>query len=211
MRGNVMNKMVMIVLIGAWITGIFVPQAYPQPKDEDLLLKKKAQAEISADNSQYMIGPEDVLFIYIWKEDALSKTVPVRIDGKISLPLVNDIQAAGLTPLQLREELIQRFKEFVDLPDISVMVMEANSYKVFISGEVKNPGVYRLRNETSILQIIPIAGGFTEWANQKEIIIIRKEKGRERRIIINYKKIVSGEEGSTNIPLKSGDTIIVSQ
>jgi polysaccharide biosynthesis/export protein len=211
MKGNVMKRMAMIIVLGAWITGTFIGQVYPQQKDEELLLKKKAQAEVTEDNSQYIIGPEDVLFIYVWKEEALSKTVPVRMDGKISLPLVNDIQAAGLTPLQLREVLIEKFKEFVDLPDISVMVMEANSFKVFISGEVKNPGVYRLRNETSILQLIPIAGGFTEWANQKEIVIIRKERGRERRIIINYKKIVSGGEGSSNIPVKSGDIIIVSQ
>jgi polysaccharide export outer membrane protein len=211
MKKNVMQKMAMIIILGALMIGTFIPQAYPQQKDEDSLLKKRAKAEVAANNSQYIIGPEDVLFIYVWKEDALSKTVPVRMDGKISLPLVNDIQAAGLTPLQLREVLIERFKEFVDLPDVSVMVMEANSFKVFVSGEVKNPGVYRLRNETSILQLISMAGGFTEWANQKEIIIIRKEKGREKRLIINYKKIVSGEEDSSKFPLKSGDTVIITQ
>lgn len=206
-----MNKIVWILFIGIWLAGVSLLTASAQQQEAGTLLKKKGQPEISADSGQYVIGPEDVLFIHVWKEEALSKTVPVRMDGKISLPLVDEIQAAGLTPLQLREELNRRFQEFVDLPNVSVMVMEANSFKVFISGEVKNPGVYRLRNETTILQLISMAGGFTEWANQKEIIVIRKEQGRERRIMINYKKIVSGEEFGANIPLKTGDTIIVPQ
>lgn len=206
-----MNKIVWILFIGIWLAGVSLLTVSAQQQEAGTLLKKKGQPEISADSGRYVIGPEDVLFIHVWKEEALSKTVPVRMDGKISLPLVDEIQAAGLTPLQLREELIRRFQEFVDLPNVSVMVMEANSFKVFISGEVKNPGVYRLRNETTILQLISMAGGFTEWANQKEIIVIRKEQGRERRIMINYKKIVSGEEFGANIPLKTGDTIIVPQ
>jgi polysaccharide export outer membrane protein len=145
----------------------------------------------------------------VWKEENLSRTVPVRMDGKISLPLVDEIQAAGLTPLQLKELLIQKLKEFVDIPNISVMVMEANSFKVYVSGQVKSPGVYRLKSETSLLQIIIMAGGFTDWANQKKILIIRKENGKEKRIIVNYKKIVKGEDPNANVILKSGDSIIV--
>jgi polysaccharide export outer membrane protein len=145
----------------------------------------------------------------VWKEEHLSRTVPVRIDGKISIPLVDEIQAAGLTPLQLKELLMKRLKEFVDIPNISVMVMEANSFKVYISGQVRNPGVYRLRSETTLLQIIPMAGGFTDWANQKKILIIRKENGKEKRMTVNYKKILKGDDKSSNVILKSGDTIIV--
>jgi polysaccharide biosynthesis/export protein len=202
-----MKKIIARILIGMWIIGIFIPMAYSQPKED--LRKKEAKAEVAADSDQYIIGSEDILYIYVWKEEALSKTITVRIDGKISLPLIEEIQAAGLTPLQLKEVLTQRFNEFVDSPNVSVMVMEANSFKVFISGQIKKPGVYRLRNETSLLQIISLAEGFTEWANQKEIIIIRKEKDRERRIILNYKKIISGEDLGSNILLKSGDTIII--
>ena len=104
---------------------------------------------------------------------------------------------------------MKKLKEFVDIPNISVMVMEANSFKVYISGQIKNPGVYRLRSETSLLQIIPMAGGFTDWANQKKILIIRKENGKEKRIIVNYKKIMKGDDPRSNIILKAGDTIIV--
>jgi polysaccharide export outer membrane protein len=164
---------------------------------------------VPADSTNYIIGSEDVLYIHVWKEEHLSRTVPVRIDGKISIPLVDEIQAAGLTPLQLKELLMKRLKEFVDIPNISVMVMEANSFKVYISGQVRNPGVYRLRSETTLLQIIPMVGGFTEWANQKKILIIRKENGKEKRMTVNYKKIVKGDDPSSNIILKSGDTIIV--
>jgi polysaccharide export outer membrane protein len=107
----------------------------------------------------------------------------------------------------LKENLIKRFKEFVDIPNVSVIVMEANSFKVFVSGFVRTPGVVRLRSETSILQFIPMVGGFTEWADQKKVLIIRKENGKEKRITVNYKRIVSGKD--PNFILKSGDTIIV--
>jgi polysaccharide biosynthesis/export protein len=202
-----MKKIIARTLIGMWIMGIFSPMAYSQPKED--LIKKEAKAEVAADSDRYIIGSEDVLYIHVWKEEALSKTITVRIDGKISLPLIEEIQAAGLTPLQLKDVLTQRFNEFVDVPNVSVMVMEANSFKVFISGQIKKPGVYRLRNETSLIQIISLAEGFTEWANQKEIIIIRKEKDHEKRISVNYKKIISGEDLGSNILLKSGDTIII--
>jgi len=143
----------------------------------------------------------------VWKEDTLSRTVPVRIDGKISLPLIDEIQAAGLTPLQLKENLVKRFREFVDIPNVSVIVMEANSFKVFVSGQVRTPGVVRLRSETSILQLIPMVGGFTEWANERKILVIRKEDGKEKRHMVNYKRIVDGKD--PNFVLKSGDTVIV--
>lgn len=168
-----------------------------------------AQGEIKADSDQYVIGPEDVLYIHVWKEEALTRTVPVRMDGKISLPLIDEVQAAGLTPLQLKEKLIQSLKKFVDNPTVSVVVTEANSFKVFVSGEVRTPGVYRIRSETTLVQVIPMAGGFTEWANQKKILIIRKEDGKEKRITVNYKKILSGEDASANMIMKPGDTVVV--
>ena len=181
---------------------------YAQAGREDLQ-KKQAQAEIAADSNQYVIGPEDVLYIHTWKEESLSRQVPVRMDGKISLPLIDEVQAAGVTPLQLKEVLIEKFKKFIDNPSVSVIVMEANSFKVYVSGQIKTPGVYRIRGETSLLQIIPMAGGFTDWAKQKKILIIRKENGQEKRITVNYKKIVEGKEPISNSILKSGDTIIV--
>lgn len=204
-----MKKLLMIVgIIGLALFFISAPFVYPQA-DKEVLLKKQSQAEVPADSANYIIGSEDVLYIHVWREENLSRTVMVRIDGKISLPLVDEIQAAGLTPLQLKEVLIQRLKEFVDITNVSVIVMEANSFKVYISGQVKGPGVFRLKSETSLLQLIIMAGGFTEWANQKKILIIRKENGKEKRMTVNYKKIVKGDDPGSNIVLKAGDTIIV--
>lgn len=190
-----------IMTLGMGIFFLFLAPAVAQ--------QSQPSSPIAKDSDQYLIGPEDLLNIQVWKEETLTKTVPVRMDGKISLPLVNEIQAAGLTPLQLKEVLTQKFKEFVDIPDVSVMVMEANSYKVFVTGQVKTPGVYRLRSESSLLQVISLAGGFTEWANQKEVVVIRNEKGNNQRFVINYKNIVSGDDLKSNLILKSGDTVIV--
>jgi polysaccharide export outer membrane protein len=168
-----------------------------------------AGAGVPADSDSYIIGPEDVLDIYVWKETDLSRKVPVRLDGKISIPLVGEIQAAGITPLQLKERLIQKFKDYVEVPNVTVTVLEANSFKVFISGQVAKPGVYTLRSETTLLQFISLAGGFTEWANQRKILLVRQEQGKEKRFTINYKKIISGEDLSQNMVLKPGDVIVV--
>jgi len=177
--------------------------------DKGPVLKKQVQGEVVADSDQYVIGPEDVLSIHVWREDALTRTVPVRMDGNISLPIIQEIKASGLTPLQLKEELTKRLKEFIESPNVSVTVMEANSFKVYVSGQVKTPGVYRLRSETTVLQIIPVAGGFTDWANQKKILVIRKENGKEKHITVNYKKIMKGDDQGSNLILKAGDTVIV--
>ena len=171
--------------------------------------KELPKGEIIADSRQYVIGPEDVLYINVWKEETVTRTVTVRMDGKISMPLIDDMQAAGRTPLQLKENLTQKLKEFIGNPTVSVIVMEANSFKVYVSGQVRMPGVYRLRNETSIAQILSMAGGLTEWANLKKIIVIRKEDGKAKRITVNYKKVIQGEDLSANLILKAGDTIIV--
>jgi len=177
------------------------------PKAE--LQTRQATAQVAADSGTYVIGPEDVLYIYVWKEENLSRSVPVRMDGMISIPLVDDIKAAGLTPLQLKELLLAKLREFVDTPDVTVIVTEANSYKVYVQGEVRTPGVIRLRAETSLVQVIVLAGGFTDWADKKKITILRKEGGKESRIRVNYKKIIDGDEGARDIILKSGDIIIV--
>jgi polysaccharide export outer membrane protein len=159
------------------------------------------------DSDKYIIGPEDHLYIQVWKEESLSQTVLVRTDGKISLPLLDDVQAAGLTPLKLKEVLTEKFKAFVDSPVVTVIVREAKSFKVYISGYVTKPGVFALIGDTTIVQIIAMAGGFTEWANQRKVLLLRRENGREVRQTINYKKIVAGE--AENILVKPGDTIIV--
>jgi len=203
-----MKKLVTVGIIGLAIFCISTPIAYPQT-DKEVLLKKQSQAEVAADSTNYIIGSEDVLYIHVWKEETVTKTVSVRMDGMISIPLVDEIQAAGFTPLQLKEKLTERLKQFIENPNVTVVVMEANSFKVYISGQISKPGIYRLRSDTTLAQIISMAGGLNEWANQKKIIIIRKENGKEKRFTINYKKIVKGEDLDSNIILKSGDTIIV--
>jgi polysaccharide export outer membrane protein len=203
-----MKKLLNIASMGILVLLIMTNMAYPQA-DNETLPKKGAQAEIAPDSGSYVIGPEDVLYIHVWREEALSKSVPVRMDGNISLPILNEIKAAGLTPLQLKEALTTRLKEFIESPNVSITVVEANSFKIYVSGQVKTPGVYRLRSETTVLQIIPVAGGFTDWANQKEILIIRRENNKEKRFTVNYKKIIKGKDPSSNITLKSGDTVIV--
>jgi polysaccharide export outer membrane protein len=167
----------------------------------------KGQGAIAADSDQYIIGSEDMLSIYVWREDAFTRTLPVRIDGKISLPLLDDIQAADLTPLQLKKVLENKLKGFVENPTVTVTVVEANSFKVYVSGEVKQPGVQRIRSEITLVKLMIMVGGFTEWANQKKILIITKEKGAEKRITANYKNIIEGKE--PDIVIKRGDTVIV--
>ena len=203
-----MKKIIYAGIIGLLVFLTSAPMVSSQT-DKEMVLKKQAQAEVPADSDQYIIGAEDVLYIHVWREEALSRTVPVRMDGNISLPIIQEIKAAGLTPLQFKEALTLKLKEFIESPNVSVTVMEANSFKVFVSGQVKTPGVHRLRSETTILQIIPMAGGFTDWADQKKILIIRKENGKEKRITVNYKKIMKGGDPGSNVALKAGDTIIV--
>ena len=202
-----MKKALAVFLLTAWALSIMAPSIGCAQDGKAADPSGKAQEVVAADNDQYIIGPEDVLLIYVWKEESITKTVPVRIDGKISLPLVNDVQAAGLTPLQLKEALTEKLKGFLESPSISVTVMEANSFKVYISGEVKQPGVQNVRRELTLVKLIIMAGGFTEWADQKKILVITREKGAEKRMNVNYKKIIEGE--APDIVLKRGDAVIV--
>jgi polysaccharide biosynthesis/export protein len=191
-------------LLSLWVISVFVPQ---QSRASGPSEKKPAQAAVATNSSDYIIGPEDVLYINVWREEAITKNVPVRLDGKISLPLVNDVQAEGLTPLQLKDELTKLFSGLIENPTISVTVLEVNSFKVYVNGEVKAPGVRLLRQKTSFLQLITLVGGFTEWANQKDILLIRKDKSGDKRLHLNYKKIISGDE--PDITINQGDIIIV--
>lgn len=200
------NDILCITLALVLVLCLLPSLVYAQ-KGKEASSPPKSRGEIVTDSDQYIIGPEDVLNIFVWREESLSRTVPVRMDGKISLPLVDDIQAAELTPLQLKEVIITKLKGFIDNPTVSVTVMEANSFKVYVSGEVRAPGAVRLRSETSLVQLMTMIGGFSEWANRKKILIIRKEKGTEKRITANYQKIIDGKE--PDVIVKRGDLIIV--
>jgi len=157
----------------------------------------------------YVIGLGDMLEIFVWRNEQLSRDVIVRPDGKISLPLIQDIQAEGLTVLQLRDEITRRFDKHVNVPKVTIIVSQINSYKVNVLGRVMRPGVYPITGNTTLLEAISMAGGFSEWANKRKITVITHQGGKEKKIRVNYKKIASGKDPSQNIILKRGDTIIV--
>jgi polysaccharide export outer membrane protein len=157
----------------------------------------------------YVIGPEDVLSIVFWRDKDLSGDVRVRPDGKISLPLLNDVQAAGLTPEELRARLAEAAAKFVQEPSATVVVREIHSRNVFITGNVGKPGTYPLNGEMTVLQLIAQAGGLLEYADAKNIAIIRTDNARQRHLKFNYKDVVRQKRPEQNIALQPGDTVVV--
>jgi polysaccharide export outer membrane protein len=157
----------------------------------------------------YVIGPEDLLLVSVWKNETLSRQLPVRPDGKISMPLLHDIDAAGLTPLQLRDKIAKALAEYMPNPEVSVTVLEVRSYRVSVLGEVQRPGVLQLKAPTTVLEALAMAGGFRDFASPSKIIIFRKdEKGETRRLRFNYNRAV-GSTGEENLTLRSGDVVVV--
>lgn len=157
----------------------------------------------------FTIGPEDVLGILVWKDKEVSGDVTVRPDGMITLPLIRDIKAAGLTPSQLADRIQVAVREFIIDASVTVVVRQMNSRKVFITGEVKRPGPYPLASTMTVMQLIAVAGGLTEWAEAKSISVIRVEGGETRTFAFDYKNVASGRKPEQNITLKSGDTVVV--
>jgi polysaccharide export outer membrane protein len=160
-------------------------------------------------SNAYAIGIGDLLEISVWKNPELGVTTPVRPDGRISVPLLGDIQASGLTPLALREALTDRFKEYVTAPGVSVVIKEINSRKVFVTGEVKNPGSYDLQPRTKLMQVVAMAGGLTPYAKRKVIVLRDSRDGKDRRYAVDLDDIVSGKKPSDNLVLLPGDTLVV--
>ena len=165
-----------------------------------------------ADDTQteYIIGCGDILDILTWKEEAFS--IPealVRIDGKITMPLINDIQAAGKTPEQLQKDIEAKLKDYVTNPEVTVTVRNPASHKFYILGEIQNTGEYPLNTRLTVLQAFALAGGFTEWASKNEILLLRKKNGKNITLRINYKDLADGENLEQNVNIQAGDTIIV--
>jgi polysaccharide export outer membrane protein len=161
------------------------------------------------DNPNYLIGAEDELSVSIWREPDISRSVPVRPDGKISLPLVNDIQAVGLTPMQLGAEITTRLKKFIADPQVTIIVTRINSQRIFILGEVPRAGSYPMLPNMTILEALSSAGGLTAFAKQTKIHVLRTEDGKQQSLPFNYKEVVHGQHPEQNIALKPGDTIVV--
>lgn len=161
------------------------------------------------DLAEYKIGPQDLLKIDVWKEDQLTRSVPVRPDGKITLPLLNDVQAAGLTPMELSTVIRDGLKKYINEPQVTVTVTEINSRRIYVTGEVVRPGAYSLLPDMTVLQALSTSGGFTQFARVKGIYVLRTESGKQMKHAFNYKDAISGKKAQENLVLQPGDVIVI--
>lgn len=162
-----------------------------------------------AEEPAYKIGPQDVLRIDVWREDQLSRTIPVRPDGKITLPLLNDVQAAGLAPTELAEVIREQLKKYISNPQVTVSITEINSRRVYVTGEVTKAGAYALLPHMTVLQALSGSGGFTQFTRMKNIYVLRTDNGKQIKFPFNYKEAISGKNPEQNIELRPGDVIVV--
>jgi len=179
------------------------------PQNTSINSGRPAAAPAATLPKDYVIGVEDILSVVFWRDKDLSGDVAVRPDGKISLPMLNDVPAAGMTPEQLAAAVEKAATKFVRDPGATVIVKEIRSRKIYIIGEVSRPGTFALANEMNVLQAIAAAGGFVEGANRGDVVIVRTENGQERRYKFNYNDVVRGKKVQQNIRLLPGDTILV--
>ena len=170
---------------------------------------KPADVQPAVASDGYIVGDSDVLHVNVWKEPEVSQTVVVRTDGNISLPLINEVKVSGLTPLQIQNMIGEKLKNFLNNPQVTVTVTEIHSKRAFITGEVVRPGTYSLNAETSVLQLIAQAGGFTPFAKKDGIVVLRTEEGKQQRLKFKYKEVVTGKKTQQNISLHPGDTVVV--
>jgi polysaccharide biosynthesis/export protein len=189
---------------------IFIALAFPvRAQDTKATAVPAAAAATTVSDPNYVIGAQDMLDISVWKEPELTRVVPVRPDGKISMPLLNDVQASGLTPTQLAGQITVSLKKFVTDPQVTVIVTEINSQRVYILGQVARPGAYPLLPQMTFLQALSSAGGFTTFANEKKLYLLRQVNGKQEIHPFNYKDVIAGKNSEQNIVLKAGDQIVV--
>ncbi len=201
-------KLAVVLGLGMLAGGMLAQSGDAAKGDPAKSDKPAATAPESEAPSDYVIGADDVLRISVWKEPDLSEMLPVRPDGKISMPLLNDIPAAGLTPLQLKDSITEKLKKFIADPRVTVVVTAMNSQRIFVSGEVLHSGPIQLLPHMTILQALSQAG-FNQFANLKGIYLLRTENGKQERIPFNYKDVIKGNHPEQNIMLKPGDTVVV--
>jgi len=182
----------------------------PQPAAAATSTDQPATAGNKPHDDSFIIGNDDRLAINVWKEPDLSRAIPVRSDGKISLPLVGEVQAAGRTPLQLEQDIIAKLRNYISDPEVTVMVEQINSEKFNILGQVQKPGSYSLTLASTVVDAIALSGGFRDFAKQKSMYIIRRNPaGGETHIAFNYKDFLKGKNSSQNVKLEPHDTIVV--
>jgi polysaccharide biosynthesis/export protein len=192
-----MIVMIRAILLSCWVFRMVVGFAFG------------AEPAIAQSVNEYRIGPEDVLDIAIWKNAELTRTVPVRPDGMISLPLINDVRAVGLTPLELRDVLIKKLEEYIPSPQVSVIVSAVHSFKVSVIGEVGFPGRHEIRSGTTVLDALAMSGGLKEFAARGRIVVMRQDgKGGTKRISFNYDKAIAEGGEAENFSLRPGDIVV---
>src|SRR5215471_4116009 len=199
-----------LIVIGATANG--QDPAQQEKKEEAKDAKGQAAespAPAASNDPAYKIGAQDVVKIDVWREDQLTRTVPVRPDGKITLPLLNDVQAVGLTPMELAGAIREELKKYITNPQVTVSVSEINSKRIYVNGEVNRSGAFQLLPHMTILQALSGSGGFTAFARIKNIYILRVRDGKPVRIPFNYKEAIRGKNSEQNIELEAGDVIVV--
>jgi polysaccharide biosynthesis/export protein len=207
MNNKRISKLIVAVVFAASSVTVFAQATGTVPPAS---LNSLAQAAKKPHDASFVIGNDDVLAINVWKETDISRSIPVRSDGRISLPLVGELQAAGRTPLQLEGDIAARLQKYIADPEVTVMVQEIHSQKFNILGEVVKPGSYSLEMASTVLDAIAAAGGFRDFANQKGVYVLRPNPdGGQSRIPFNYKKVIKGKNPQQNISLQPRDTIVV--
>lgn len=212
-RGKMIRAVSLVMLLAVSLHGVTL-SAQSGPVRTAEIAKNRATGDIPtsasavANDSDYVIGADDILRISVWKEPDLSETIPVRPDGKISMPLLNDIRAAGMTPLNLKDSITQSLKKYISDPRVTVIVTAMNSQRVFVTGEVQHSGPMQLLPNMTVLQALSQAG-FTEFANLKAIYLLRTRNGRQEKWPFNYKEMLKGNNPEQNVALKPGDVLVV--
>jgi polysaccharide export outer membrane protein len=208
-RDSIVVAAVCFAASGALWGQVATPSTAPAPVTQNVASAQTGDGAKAHDNT-YVIGNDDVLAINVWKEPDVSRSVPVRSDGKISLPLAGEVQAAGRTPLNLEQDIAAKLKSYIGEPEVTVIVQQINSQKFNILGQVTRPGTYPIANSATVLDAIALAGGFRDFAKQKSIYVLRQNAdGTQARLPFNYKDVVKGKNQEQNVKLQPRDTIVV--
>jgi polysaccharide export outer membrane protein len=218
-KGSARQSWIMVALICVISTALTAQTAAKQSSESQAIAKAAAPTDVPivnkplphpASDDSFVVGPDDVLAINVWKEPDISRSVPVRSDGKISLPLVGELQAGGQTPRQLEREITTKLQNFISEPEVTVMVQEARSQRFNILGQVSRPGSYLLTNSSTVLDAIALAGGFRDFAKKKSIYVLRQNQdGTQSRLTFNYKEVIQGKNSDQNVRLKPRDTVVI--
>lgn len=205
-------KRKVLVVLAFLLPGVFCPaqdKTYSgAPVSVDASVSAPARSELVSATTGYVLGPSDVITVTVWKEPTLSGSMLVRPDGMISLPLLGDVPASGMTPLQLADQITVRLRKFIQDPNVSVVLTQINSKKIYLLGEVTRKGPVDMTPGMTLLEAIASAGGLTDYANSRKIYVLREASGTQQKIAVQYKRALKGDANS-NLVLKAGDTIVV--